>query len=284
MPEIWPSVSVVIRTLNVASSIQATLTALVGQDYPGEIEIILVDSGSTDGTLSKIKDFSVRTLRYQTAYTPGGALNYGDSHARHPILVHLSADAEPATRHYLQSLIRPLVKDDRVVATFGRDLPRPDAVPSQARDLATWFPDTGPVDPTERFSNANASVRREVWEEFPFDDQLPSTEDLHWARRVLAPGYRIVYAPEATTLHTHSSACREVFRRARRQRAALCEIAPEEAQFTAWDAFRFWIGLGLRDLCHAVMRRYPLSQWLHPFLFRGCQAWGLYRGARPSGG
>lgn len=284
MLEVWPSVSVVIRTFNAASSIRSTLTALVGQDYPGETEIILVDSGSTDGTLSKISGFPVRDLRYQTPYTPGGALNCGDSHARHPVLVHLSADAEPATKHYLKYLVRPMLMDDQVVATFGRDLPRSDAVPSQARDLATWFPDTGPLNPAERFSNANASVRREVWDEFPFDDKLSSTEDLHWARKVIGAGYRIVYAPGATVLHTHSSACREVFRRARRQRAAFYEIAPEEARFTAWDALRFWIGLSLRDLCYAVTKRYPARLWLHPFLFRGCQGWGLYRGARLSRG
>lgn len=274
----YPPVSVVIRTFNVAPWIGETLAAVRSQDYPGEVEVLVVDSGSSDRTQVIAATFSARVLCLPFPFTFGGALNFGDAAAQHSLLVHLSADATPAHAGYLRALVSPLLEEG-VAATFGRDLSRPWASPSQARDQETWFPAERGLDPAQRFSNANACIRKEVLAQFPFDESLPGTEDLEWARRVLHAGYRIVYVPEATTLHTHSRSLHQVFQKARLERAALRSFSPDEAAFPVWAALRFWVGLSLLDMKYAVSHRYPLRQWFHPWAFRAAQALGLYQGA-----
>ena len=279
MGDQWLPVSVIVRTFNEARWIADTLDALLAQDYPAEVEVLVVDTGSTDGTLDIVRQSFTRVWHYRQPYTPGGALNVGARATQYPLIVNLSADAKPASTAYLRALVHPLLEDANVAATFGRDLPRPGALPSQARDLATWFPASSTLDAAQRFSNANACVRRSVWERHPFDENIKSTEDLLWARQVLADGYCIVYAPEATTFHTHSPACREVFIRAKRQRIALSTLAPSESRFSLWRALRFWGGLSLLDVHFAIKHRYPPRKWFYSWVFRACQAWGVYQGA-----
>src|ERR1700722_11846966 len=49
-PERWPDVVAVVPARNEAAMLPVTLPALLGQDYPGPLSVILVDDGSTDGT------------------------------------------------------------------------------------------------------------------------------------------------------------------------------------------------------------------------------------------
>ncbi|MGH3155319.1 MAG: glycosyltransferase, partial [Streptosporangiaceae bacterium] len=49
-PARWPSVSAVVPARDEAGILPVTLPTLLGQDYPGEFEVILVDDGSSDGT------------------------------------------------------------------------------------------------------------------------------------------------------------------------------------------------------------------------------------------
>jgi rhamnosyltransferase len=281
MSSIYPPVSVMIRTFNVEAWIQETLATLVTQDYPGEVEILIVDSGSTDGTLAIAAQFPTEILHLPVPFTYGNALNFGDERAQHPLIIHLSADATPAHTDYLRVIVAPLA-DENVAASFGRDLPRLSAPPSQARDLETWFPAQRHLDPAQRFSNANACIRREVWSQFRFDESLPATEDLEWARRVLNAGYEIVYAHQATAFHTHSSSLGTILRTARIQRAALRVFLPQEAAFSLWAAFRFWVGLSFLDVEYAIKKKFPFWQWFHPWGYRAAQAVGLYQGAHTS--
>src|SRR5580700_4206014 len=65
-PDAWPAVVAVVPARNEADMLPATLPALLGQDYPGALTVILVDDGSTDGTAevaARLGRGSTRTLR-----------------------------------------------------------------------------------------------------------------------------------------------------------------------------------------------------------------------------
>jgi len=65
-PDRWPDVVAVVPARNEAAILPATLPALLGQDYPGPLSVILVDDGSTDGTAEVAATLgrgSTRTLR-----------------------------------------------------------------------------------------------------------------------------------------------------------------------------------------------------------------------------
>ena len=57
------------------------------------------------------------------------------------------------------------------------------------------------------FSNAASCLRREVWNTYRF--VLPAAEDIDWAERVIDAGWRIVYEPAASVLHSHNDTARQ---------------------------------------------------------------------------
>ena len=65
-PDAWPSVVAVVPARNEAEMLPATLPALLGQDYPGTLTVVVVDDGSCDGTsevAARIARASGRPLR-----------------------------------------------------------------------------------------------------------------------------------------------------------------------------------------------------------------------------
>src|SRR6266481_9975303 len=87
-----PLVSIVTASLNMSAYIEETITSVLTQDYPN-IEYIVMDGGSEDGTLEILKRYDGR-LRYQSERDGGtaDAINKGFALARGAILAFLNAD------------------------------------------------------------------------------------------------------------------------------------------------------------------------------------------------
>jgi glycosyltransferase involved in cell wall biosynthesis len=100
-----PLVSIVTPSFNSANFIERTIGSVLSQDYP-EIEYIVQDGASTDGTVDILKRYSGR-LRYTSATDNGvaDALNKGFSQSRGEIVAWLNADDE-----YLPGAIRTAVE------------------------------------------------------------------------------------------------------------------------------------------------------------------------------
>lgn len=116
-----PPVSVMIAAYNEEKVIATTLDALLRSDYAGEMEIIVVDDGSTDRTAAEVEQVSrhdgrVRLLR-QENLGKAKALRAGLAAARHEIVVTLDADTQfqPDT---VRELVAPL-HDPKVGAVSG---------------------------------------------------------------------------------------------------------------------------------------------------------------------
>jgi glycosyltransferase involved in cell wall biosynthesis len=100
-------VSVVIPVYNEQESIGVCLEHLVKQSYK-DVEIIVVDDGSTDGSIEIIKKYPVQLLR-QKHKGPGAARNLGVSKAKGDIAVFVDSD-ECCTRDYIKNLIKPILE------------------------------------------------------------------------------------------------------------------------------------------------------------------------------
>nr|WP_083977744.1 bifunctional polysaccharide deacetylase/glycosyltransferase family 2 protein [Herbidospora sakaeratensis] len=117
---VWPGpppVSVIVPAYNEAAGIEATVRSLVATGYPGEVEIIVVDDGSTDGTADLAAGFpGVRVIRRPNG-GKSAALNTGLAHASHELLIMLDGDTvfERAT---IGRLVRRLA-DPAVGAVSG---------------------------------------------------------------------------------------------------------------------------------------------------------------------
>jgi len=223
---------VVIPTLNGASDIGDVLNAVCGQSLDGTLEILIVDSGSTDATLDIVNQYPVRLFQVERdAFDHGDTRNLAIFQARAPFVVILSQDAEPRGDRWLETLVRPLEADEKVAAVCGRLLPRPgmdlllrrmvegDLNFSQERRVVSV---EGPaaleaLSPYEKrihinFHDVGSCIRRSLWERLPLP-RTPFGEDLMWARCVLENGFKLVYEPEAEVYHAHDYAVRSLYRR-----------------------------------------------------------------------
>jgi rhamnosyltransferase len=217
-----PLVSVVIPTRNGGQRLTSVLDAIHEQRHDCALELIAVDSGSTDGTLELLSRRVDVLLRIQpSAFNHGATRNVGIGHARGAFVVMLVQDAVPQSDQWLEALIGPMRRDPGIAGTFARQVPYRDASPLTRQNLATWIaagPDAHTAvindrsaydrwSPLERmracaFDNVCAAVRRSVWEKHPFPE-VPIAEDLAWGRAVLFDGHALAYVPDAVVEHSH---------------------------------------------------------------------------------
>ncbi|MEI8235114.1 MAG: glycosyltransferase [Verrucomicrobiota bacterium] len=120
-PVFSPPVSVIIAAYNEAKVIASTVQSVLDTTYPGELELIIIDDGSTDDTATIIRGLAQDEPRIRFQQQPNGgksqALLAAIALARHEMIVFLDADTrfEPGT---IDALIAPLA-DPAVGAVSG---------------------------------------------------------------------------------------------------------------------------------------------------------------------
>ena len=199
-----PRVGVVIRALNESALIGKCLGALARQDGPFDLDMLLVDSGSTDATVEIARGHGARVLELPPAdFDYSRALNDGIEEVRGDLVVVLSAHAIPIGDDWLERMTR-WFDNPRVAGVASRQVPWPDAPWMEVHRLGEQFGDTSRTSADDQdvlFSNAASVIRRATWREQPF--VLPAAEDADWAERVTARGWTIVYEADAAVHHSH---------------------------------------------------------------------------------
>lgn len=246
-------VSIILRTWNEARHLPAALAAIQAQQYAGEVERIVIDSGSTDDTLAVARRWGgevILTLP-RAEFSFGRALNRAAQAASGEILVSLSAHARPADTHWLERLLAPFA-EPRVGAAYGRQLPQPDAWPPVVVDYQRCYGDIALMhtSPESVFlSNANAALRTSLWLQMPFDETLPACEDQDWAHRVVALGHWIAYEPQAAVYHSHNESPWQVYRRRAREERGWRRLYPARRPGFQ-DFLTDWYAASRSDLGH----------------------------------
>jgi glycosyltransferase involved in cell wall biosynthesis len=139
------------------------LEGIFAQEFGGSFEVINLDSGSRDGTLEIASKFPVAVYSMSPEeFTFGRALNRGAQIAKGEYVVYLSAHCTPVRRDWLTQLMRPLMKDPQVGATFGRQEPRMGLNPFEEMEIEWTFPSDHSRNPTVIFSCANCAIRQET--------------------------------------------------------------------------------------------------------------------------
>jgi glycosyltransferase involved in cell wall biosynthesis len=239
-------IGVVIRTLNESEFIERCLETLGRQSGDFKLDIRVVDSGSTDGTVELAKAAGVRIVNLlPDEFDYSKALNVGIEAVEGDLVVIISAHAIPASVEWLERITTPFV-DARVAGVCSREVPWPDAPWGEVHRLGHQFGDDRREYPrdTEKifFSNAASVVRRSVWRDYPFT--LPASEDLDWAKRVVAAGWTIVYEPRAAVYHSHRENPRE---QALRMIDISRALMPSDAVPTRLRGTREALGMLVRD-------------------------------------
>ena len=131
---------------------------------------------------------------------------------------------------------------------------------------------------TTLFSNVNAAMPREVWQQFPFVEDIIMSEDQDWSRRVLLAGRRIAYEPQAAVRHSHDytllAALRRFFDSGASSERAYMAGERESAKVLRAAAIRYATG-ELRWLWRTGQRR-----WIpYTVIYESAKMLGLVLGA-----
>jgi 2-desacetyl-2-hydroxyethyl bacteriochlorophyllide A dehydrogenase len=216
-----PEISLIIRTFNEEKFLPGLLEAL-GRQSSRNFETIVVDSGSLDRTRDIAAGAADKVLRLQSHdFTFGHSLNIGIRETSGKYIALASAHTLPADEHWLDNLINPL-RNQETAMVYGRQLGGEYSKFSEIRDMQRTFgPERKILKPPHFFANnANSAIRKDLWQEHPFDESLLGLEDVEWAKYWMERGYQVVYEPEAVLYHIHEENWRQVRRRYYREAVA----------------------------------------------------------------
>jgi glycosyltransferase involved in cell wall biosynthesis len=271
-------VSIIIRAYNEESHIEKLLLGIRAQTLE-PYEVILVDSGSTDQTVTIAERYGTKIVPISKHdFTFGRSLNYGCRAAEGDILVFVSAHVYPTHRVWLERLVAPFFSEPKVVLCYGKQRGGTANKFSEHQLFAKWFPNRRAFPQKNYFcNNANCAIRKSVWETLPYDETLTGLEDLDWAKRAQAEGGWLVYEPDAKIIHVHDETWPQVRNRYRREALALRRI-DDHVRFSFLDFVRLLAGNIVAD-CRAAARKGILRAELNSILhFRFHQLLGTWQG------
>jgi rhamnosyltransferase len=246
------AVSVVMRSFNEGWAIGDSIREVFNQDFAGEIELIIIDSGSSDDSIDIIrKDGRARLIQIPLGtYVPGPVLNQGARESSHDWIVYLNADAKPVGRDWLTKLLRPCLDDPQFGAAFSRQIPRPDCQAVFAHDYDRCFgPERESVHWDHFFSMVSCVTHRSVLAKVPIREDLQYAEDDEWTRRLIASGYHVHYAIDSVAMHSHNYTLRQSYKRAfgdAKAMAATSTVQPRDVNFHYYVLLG-WLKDALRD-------------------------------------
>ena len=204
-PEPRASVGLLLR--NGGAVFRKVIAALRAQETRWPFEIVVLDSGSGDGSDRFASGQGVRVV----AYRPEGKYRFGPARdrlfeeCRGEVIVTLSADVIPASADWLAKLSAPIL-EGRAEATVGEQVPPPggyafywDYHGSWMRSVAVRFDEAhGRV----AISCANLAIRRSVWQELRFGE-AEAIEDRALQIKLHQRGHRMAQVKDALSYHGH---------------------------------------------------------------------------------
>ena len=271
--------SVIIRAYNEEKHLGRLLQGIKHQTVQ-DVELILVDSGSTDSTVEIAESYGARVVSIPPEeFTFGRSLNYGIREATSEYLIIASAHVYPVYPDWLASLLHPLL-DKHVALVYGRQRGPESAKFSEKQIFHQWFPEASNLRQETAFcNNANAAIKKSLWKKHPYDETLTGLEDLAWAKWAKDSGYEIAYVAEAEIVHVHHETPRAVFNRYRREAMAFKRIHPE-SHFSIYDFARLTTTNIASDVWHAAREKVLLKNLFSILWFRLMQFHGTRLGHR----
>jgi len=274
--------SIVIRTFNESEHLPRLLEAMRSQEL-GEgldLEIVVVDSGSTDNTVEISREFECRIKHIRKEdFSFGYSLNVGCEFANGDVLVFVSGHCIPASNTWLRELVAPLI-DNVAQYSYGRQIGAETTKFSETQIFAKYFPEHSML-PQDGFfcNNANAAITRGVWQQYQYNETLTGLEDLELAKRLVDDGGSVAYVASAPVHHIHDETWGQVRHRYEREAIAMQDIVPN-MQVNSVDAVRFFLSGVLNDFSVALSKRALAHNSPGILAFRFMQYLGTYRGSR----
>lgn len=222
-------ITVAIPVLNGAAELERLLPVIRSQSVDAEVEILVSDSESTDGSaaVARAHGATVIDVRRST-FSHGGTRNLLMERSHGELVAFLTQDALPADDGWLAALAGAFTAAPDVGLAFGPGLPRPDASLTVRRELTGYFTGLSPdgrirvvrrSDGTRLdsgsstyFHSVNACLSRTAWSAVPFRT-IAYAEDRMLALDMLRAGWGKAFVPSAAVIHSHDYRPLALFRR-----------------------------------------------------------------------
>lgn len=239
---IRPRLTALIRCRDEERGIGSLIDGLRAQTIAGSIEIVVIDSGSRDGTVEQVRRRDIDPVQIPPEeFTYGRALNLAAARSQADVCLSISAHVSLPDRGWAARVLKAF-EDPRVACASGpRREPRglwPLSEPvlqnlSHARTYPLWG-----------YSNSSGAFRRELWERRPFDERLKADEDLEWAWHWLRQGWLVRLDPVLAVHHSHADeGLRRTFRRRRAEAAAVHQFREVEPPSLRPVILEWWRGV-----------------------------------------
>lgn len=232
--------SIILLIKNGGERLRQLMDNLQSQKFNGNFEIIAIDSGSEDESLQILEDYDVQLIQIKPEeFHHSRTRNLGAEKSKGDVLIYLTQDALPVNNDLLETLITPLT-DDHTAICYGRQEANPDAKITDKFFYSYFYPNENRVLKEELAENQRkfymehiyisdvcAAIKKEVWNDLRFTDDVGMSEDKDFALKVLKEGYQIVYQPDALVYHSHNYSLKTRFKRRFQDGAAFSTIALE---------------------------------------------------------
>ncbi len=265
-----PVVSVVVPVFNGAGTISDTLRALGDQDFDGDIEVIVVDDGSADGTPEVVAGFPEIRLLRQENRGPAAARNAGASAARGEVLCFTDADCRPRP-DWVRRLSAPLFRDgtdDIAAVCGGYGIVNPECVLARCIHREILFRHRRMPDFPRVFGSYNVAIRKDIFMRIGgFDPSYreASGEDNDLSYEILRAGRKIAFERKALVDHRHPERLGRYLREQFRHGFWRARMYLRHPRMSGGDDYTFW-----KDIVEV-----PLAFFAVPAIFGSGPVFGV---------
>jgi rhamnosyltransferase len=225
--------TIFIPTFNGEKYIGEIIKKIFTQDVDFDFELLIIDSGSTDDTLSIIHELQTRYPAIHLHEIPNDEFGHGKTRnlaakmANGEFIVYLSHDAVPQNKRWLYEMLKPFELSDRIVAVMGKQQPRRLCPPILKYEINSVFGGFGPgfgttifykdtfidkpgvYEAVRFYSDVNSASRTDfIRDKIPYRD-VKYSEDQMFGEDVIEAGYLKAYVPRGTVVHSNDLTLKE---------------------------------------------------------------------------
>lgn len=232
-----PRIAIAVRLKNERKFLPALIASLQAQTVYGDCELVFLDSGSTDGSVEYLRTYADKIYAIAPSeFQFGRSCNQVLSACNAPFVVLLSAHVVITEPDALEVAVGALERNEKLAAVYLRQktagVPNEDFSAYESLFLKKRFPvsnlemNAASIPAAAPVSNAAAVIRLSVWERTAFPE-VQASEDVLWARTVLAQGATVLYIGERSIVHNHSETADQIYRRVRINKVAQIGDKPQ---------------------------------------------------------
>lgn len=203
-----PFASITILTSNPGSEFSSTLDGIFAQECPFKFEVVVVDSGSVDGTIDLIKNYPIKLYSIPSyEFNFGVTRDYVFSLTKGQFIIAISQDVIPVGNNWLKNLIEPFIDPDIAIVQGITVLPKDReqffwekvGMFYYTRECKRWASTHNGIG----VSFVNCAIRRSVWQNNRLE-KIEMMEDKFFQMKLSKGGYKIYREMNAMCYHGHT--------------------------------------------------------------------------------